>query len=133
MTEPKKTSPKSELIVLIKSLIKSPELKQEIQDKETKAVMEKILKFIDKMQQVGDVSKLRTEQLISKNFKNIKVAKSYPHAQTAFTLRLEKFRVHGGEKNAGVVFQVCGGGLIETNHVKIRVYADFAGGVRTDS
>ena len=50
MPETKKTSPKSELIVLIKSLIKSPELKQEIQDKETKAVMEKILKFIDKMQ-----------------------------------------------------------------------------------
>ena len=50
MPETKKTSPKSELIVLIKSLIKSPELQQEIQDKETKAVMEKIVKFIDKMQ-----------------------------------------------------------------------------------
>ena len=50
MSETKKTSPKSELIVLIKSLIKSPELQQEIQDKETKAVMEKIVKFIDKMQ-----------------------------------------------------------------------------------
>ena len=50
MSETKKTSPKSELIVLIKSLIKSPELQQEIQDKETHAVMEKIVKFIDKMQ-----------------------------------------------------------------------------------
>ena len=50
MTEPKKTSPKSELIVLIKSLIKSPELQQEIQDKETVAVIEKIVKFLDKMQ-----------------------------------------------------------------------------------
>ena len=50
MPETKKTSPKSELIVLIKSLIKSPELQQEIQDKETKAVMEKIVKFLDKMQ-----------------------------------------------------------------------------------
>ena len=62
MTEPKKTSPKSELVALIKTLIKSPELEQEIQDKETKAVIEKILKFIDKMQQVGDVAKLKTEQ-----------------------------------------------------------------------
>ena len=50
MPETKKTSPKSELIVLIKSLIKSPELQQEIQDKETKALMEKIVKFLDKMQ-----------------------------------------------------------------------------------
>ena len=50
MPEIKKTSPKSELIVLIKSLIKSPELQQEIQDKETKALMEKIVKFLDKMQ-----------------------------------------------------------------------------------
>ena len=50
MTEPKKTSPKSELVALIKTLIKSPELEQEIQDKETVAVIEKILKFIDKMQ-----------------------------------------------------------------------------------
>jgi hypothetical protein len=50
MSEQKKTSPKSELIVLIKTLIKSPGLQQEIQDKETKAVIEKILKFIDKMQ-----------------------------------------------------------------------------------
>ncbi len=50
MSHQKKTSPKSELIVLIKTLIKSPELEHEIQDKETKAVMEKILKFIDKMQ-----------------------------------------------------------------------------------
>ena len=50
MPETKKTSPKAELVALIKTLIKSPELKQEIQDKETKAVMEKILKFIDKMQ-----------------------------------------------------------------------------------
>ena len=50
MPETKKTSPKSELVALIKTLIKSPELEQEIQDKETKAVIEKILKFIDKMQ-----------------------------------------------------------------------------------
>ena len=50
MSHQKKTSPKSELVALIKTLIKSHEIKQEIQDKETKAVMEKILKFIDKMQ-----------------------------------------------------------------------------------
>ena len=50
MSHQKKTSPKSELIVLIKSLIKSTGLQQEIQDKETVAVIEKILKFIDKMQ-----------------------------------------------------------------------------------
>ena len=50
MPETKKTSPKSELVALIKTLIKRPELEQEIQDKETKAVMEKIVKFIDKMQ-----------------------------------------------------------------------------------
>ena len=50
MPETKKTSPKAELIALIKTLIKSAGLQQEIQDKETKAVMEKILKFIDKMQ-----------------------------------------------------------------------------------
>ena len=50
MSEQKKTSPKSELIVLIKTLIKSPELKQEIQDRESKVIMEKILKFLDKMQ-----------------------------------------------------------------------------------
>ena len=50
MPETKKTSPKAELIVLIKTLIKSPELKQEIQDKETVAVMEKIVNFLDKMQ-----------------------------------------------------------------------------------
>ena len=50
MSETKKTSPKAELVALIKTLIKSPELEQEIQDKETKAVIEKILKFIDKMQ-----------------------------------------------------------------------------------
>ena len=50
MSHQKKTSPKSELIVLIKSLIKSPGLQQEIQDKQTVAVIEKILKFIDKMQ-----------------------------------------------------------------------------------
>ena len=62
MSVQKKTSPKAELVALIKTLIKSPELKQEIQDKETVAVIEKILKFIDKMQQVGDVAKLKTEQ-----------------------------------------------------------------------
>ena len=50
MPETKKTSPKSELIVLIKTLIKSPELQQEVQDKQTVAVMEKIVKFLDKMQ-----------------------------------------------------------------------------------
>jgi hypothetical protein len=50
MSHQKKTSPKSELIVLIKTLIKSPELKQEIQDRETVAVIEKIVKFLDKMQ-----------------------------------------------------------------------------------
>ena len=50
MPEPKKTSPKSELVALIKTLINSPEIKQEIQDKKTVAVIEKILKFIDKMQ-----------------------------------------------------------------------------------
>ena len=50
MTEPKKTSPKAELVALIKTLIKSPELQQEIQDKETVGVIEKILKFLDKMQ-----------------------------------------------------------------------------------
>ena len=50
MPETKKTSPKSELVALIKTLIKSPELEQEIQDKETVAVMEKIVKFLDKMQ-----------------------------------------------------------------------------------
>ena len=50
MSEQKKTSPKSELIVLIKTLIKSPEIKQEVKDKETVAVIEKIVKFIDKMQ-----------------------------------------------------------------------------------
>ena len=50
MPETKKTSHKSELVALIKTLIKSHELKQEIQDKETVAVIEKILKFIDKMQ-----------------------------------------------------------------------------------
>ena len=50
MSHQKKTYPKAELVALIKTLIKSPELQQEVQDKETKAVMEKILKFIDKMQ-----------------------------------------------------------------------------------
>ena len=50
MPETKKTSPKSELIALIKTLIKSPELKQEIQDKQTEVVIEKILKFVDKLQ-----------------------------------------------------------------------------------
>jgi hypothetical protein len=50
MSHQKKTSPKAELVALIKTLINSPEIKQEIQDKKTKAVMEKILKFIDKMQ-----------------------------------------------------------------------------------
>ena len=50
MSHQKKTSPKSELIALIKTLIKSPELKQEVQDNETVAVIENILKFIDKMQ-----------------------------------------------------------------------------------
>ena len=50
MSHQKKTSPKSELIALIKTLIKSPELEQEIQDKQTVAVIEKILKFLDKMQ-----------------------------------------------------------------------------------
>ncbi len=50
MSEQKKTSPKSELIVLIKTLIKSPGLQQEIQDRESKVIMEKILKFLDKMQ-----------------------------------------------------------------------------------
>ena len=50
MSEQKKTSSKSELVALIKTLIKSPELEKEFQDKETKAVMEKIVKFIDKMQ-----------------------------------------------------------------------------------
>ena len=50
MSHQKKTSPKSELVALIKTLIKSHEIKQEVQDKETKAVIEKILKFIDKMQ-----------------------------------------------------------------------------------
>ncbi len=50
MSEQKKTSPKSELIVLIKTLIKSPGLQQEIQDKKTVAVIEKIVKFLDKMQ-----------------------------------------------------------------------------------
>ena len=50
MSVQKKTSPKDELVALIKTLIKSPELKQEIQDKETVAVMEKIVKFLDKMQ-----------------------------------------------------------------------------------
>jgi len=50
MSEQKKTSPKSELIVLIKTLIKSPGLQQEIQDKQTEVVIEKILKFVDKMQ-----------------------------------------------------------------------------------
>jgi hypothetical protein len=50
MSHQKKTSPKSELIALIKTLIKSPELQQEIQDKQTEVVMEKILKFLDKMQ-----------------------------------------------------------------------------------
>ena len=50
MSETKKTSPKAELVALIKTLIKSPELKQELQDNETVAVMEKIVKFVDKMQ-----------------------------------------------------------------------------------
>ena len=50
MPETKKTSPKSELVALIKTLIKRPEIKQEIQDKETVAVIEKIVKFLDKMQ-----------------------------------------------------------------------------------
>jgi|LakMenEpi03Aug12_release.lakeMendotaPanAssembly.Ray.scaffolds.fasta_scaffold4489956_1 hypothetical protein len=50
MPETKKTSPKSELIALIKTLIKSPELQQEIQDKQTEVVIEKILKFVDKLQ-----------------------------------------------------------------------------------
>jgi hypothetical protein len=50
MPETKKTSPKSELIALIKTLIKSPELQQEIQDRESKVIMEKILKFVDKLQ-----------------------------------------------------------------------------------
>ena len=50
MPETKKTSPKSELIVLIKTLIKSPEIKQEVLHKETEAVIEKIVKFLDKMQ-----------------------------------------------------------------------------------
>ena len=50
MSHQKKTSPKAELIVLIKTLIKRPEIKQEIQDKKTVAVIEKIVKFIDKMQ-----------------------------------------------------------------------------------
>ncbi len=50
MSEQKKTSPKSELIALIKTLIKSPELKQEILHKETVVVMEKIVNFLDKMQ-----------------------------------------------------------------------------------
>ncbi len=50
MSHQKKTSPKSELVALIKTLIKSPELKQEIQDRETVAVIEKIVKFLDKMQ-----------------------------------------------------------------------------------
>ena len=50
MSEQKKTSPKSELVALIKTLIKSHELQQEIQDKQTVAVIEKILKFLDKMQ-----------------------------------------------------------------------------------
>ena len=50
MSHQKKTSPKSELVALIKTLIKSPELQQEIQDKETVAVIEKIVKFLDKMQ-----------------------------------------------------------------------------------
>ena len=50
MSHQKKTSPKSELVALIKTLIKSPELKQEVQDNETVAVIENILKFIDKMQ-----------------------------------------------------------------------------------
>ncbi len=50
MSHQKKTSPKAELIVLIKTLIKSPELQQEIQNRESKAIMEKIVKFVDKMQ-----------------------------------------------------------------------------------
>ena len=50
MSHQKKTSPKAELIALIKTLIKSTGLKQEIQDKQTVAVIEKILKFIDKTQ-----------------------------------------------------------------------------------
>ena len=50
MSEQKKTSPKVELVALIKTLIKSSGLQQEIQDKETVAVIEKIVKFVDKMQ-----------------------------------------------------------------------------------
>jgi hypothetical protein len=50
MSEQKKTSPKAELIVLIKTLIKRPEIKQEVQDKKTVVVMEKIVNFLDKMQ-----------------------------------------------------------------------------------
>ena len=50
MSHQKKTSPKSELVALIKTLIKSPGLQQEVQDKETVVVMEKIVKFLDKMQ-----------------------------------------------------------------------------------
>ena len=50
MSHQKKTSPKSELVALIKTLIKSHEIKQEVLHKETVAVIEKILKFLDKMQ-----------------------------------------------------------------------------------
>ena len=50
MPETKKTSPKAELIALIKTLIKSAGLQQEVQDKQAVAVIEKILKFIDKTQ-----------------------------------------------------------------------------------
>jgi hypothetical protein len=50
MSHQKKTSPKAELVALIKTLINSPKIKQEIQDRETVAVIEKIVKFIDKMQ-----------------------------------------------------------------------------------
>ena len=50
MSHQKKTYPKAELVALIKTLIKSPELQQEIQDKKTVAVIEKIVKFLDKMQ-----------------------------------------------------------------------------------
>jgi len=50
MSHQKKTSPKAELVALIKTLINSPEIKQEIQDRESKVIMEKILKFVDKLQ-----------------------------------------------------------------------------------
>ena len=59
MPETKKTSPKAELIALIKTLIKSAGLQQEVQDKQAVAVIEKILKFIDKTQQMDECFKIK--------------------------------------------------------------------------